>query len=49
MVIRVVCNRTIMDYNQRDKINSDKGTPYISEEPKFIRERYIPVAAVDIV
>jgi hypothetical protein len=36
-----------MDCNQRDGGNNDKGMLYISE-PKFTRERYIVVAAIDI-
>jgi hypothetical protein len=37
-----------MDYNQHNEGINDKRIPYISEEPKFTRERYILVAAIDI-
>jgi hypothetical protein len=37
-----------MDCDQRDGGNNDKGMPYIFKEPKFTRERYILVAAIDI-
>jgi len=38
-----------MDYNQHNEGINDKRIPYTSEESKFTRERYILVAAIDIV